>query len=321
MIYAPVILFVYNRLVHTKQTIEALASNVHAAESDLWVFSDGPKFKEAETHVAEVREYIYSLAEQPVFRSLTVVESQENKGLANSIIQGVTSVLANADRAIILEDDLVTAPDFLKFMNDCLHYYRDKPVGSISGYSPIKNLPSDYVESVYVSKRSCSHGWATWRDRWQGVDWEAVEFDQFRKNSVLRREFDSTGADRFDRLRRQVECDIESWSVRFGFYLYMQNLTVVYPAISRVSNIGFDGSGVHAKSNHQKGIEKTIRSHSVPYKLTFPPEDARITEMFFELYSGNRVRVLARNLRNKNLVLATKLVAKKLSRLVGRQKK
>ena len=240
------------------------------------------------------------------------MESQKNKGLANSIIQGVTMVMEKTDSAIVLEDDLVTAPDFLNFMNDCLRHYRDKQVGAISGYSPIKKLPLGYTESVYVSKRSCSHGWATWRDRWQGVDWGVDEFDRFRRNKKQRREFDSTGADRFDRLRRQLEGDVDSWSIRFGFDLFIRDLWVIYPSVNRVSNIGFDGSGVHTRSHDRSGLNTTICSHPTSYELTFPAVDARISQLFLELYSGSRIRVSVRRIGNSKAAFAFRALAGKL---------
>jgi hypothetical protein len=311
---APVVLFVYNRLNHTRQTVDALSRNLLAAESDLWIFSDGAKSKEVEPQVAVVREYVASLAEQSVFRSVIVVESKNNKGLASSIIDGVTTVMATADRAIVLEDDLVTSADFLSFMNDCLLYYQDKSVGAISGYSPLRELPVGYSESVYVSKRNCSHGWATWRDRWQMVDWSASGFNQLRKSARLRREFDSTGADRFDRLRRQIENDINSWSIRFGFHLFMQELVVVYPSVNRVSNIGFDGSGVHAEGAHLKKIHRVINSRPVSYWLSFPMLDVRISRLFYEIYSGGWIRVLVRRLRNSEIAFALRSAKRMLMR-------
>ena len=270
---APIVLFVYNRPDHTRRAIEALAKNSLASDSDLWIFSDGPKSRGAISSVLKVREYLAGLDAAAIFNSVSIAQSHKNKGLAKSIISGVSKVMESRDNVIVLEDDLIAAPDFLSFMNDSLAFYCSMPVGAISGYSPIKRLPDDYIESVYVSSRSCSWGWATWKDRWQNVDWDASDFEQFRRNGKLKRAFDSTGADRFNRLRRRVQYNIDSWSIIFGFNLFMKNLLVIYPTVNRISNIGCDGSGVHSESGDFERFHYAINPHAVPYKLTFPPVD------------------------------------------------
>ena len=69
---SPIVLFTYNRPWHTQQTVEALRKNELAAESELIVFSDGPKITG--------------------FKRLQIYENEKKCGLANSIIDGVTSV-------------------------------------------------------------------------------------------------------------------------------------------------------------------------------------------------------------------------------------
>ena len=107
---APVIIFTYNRLEHTKQTIEALMENYLADKSDIYIFSDGPKGEIDEKEVSNIRQYINSLMG---FKSITIVESKSNNGLANSVIQGVTEVINKYGKAIVLEDDIVTSRYFL----------------------------------------------------------------------------------------------------------------------------------------------------------------------------------------------------------------
>jgi len=294
----PIILFVYNRPDHTRKTVEALARNELAQESELWVFSDGPKNSAASEMVGEVREYIHSLPDSGLFAKVDIIESQRNKGLAESIITGVTKVINAFGCAIVLEDDLVTAPDFLKFMNACLDYYKDdKKVGSISGYSPTKVIPDDYHHSVYLLSRSCSLGWATWIDRWQQVDWDVTDFDQFKKDTNARKRFDECGSDRFDRLRRQLELGANSWSIRFGYWQFRCGMNTVYPVVTRLRNIGNDGSGVHDGTGATYNDD--LPEQPVLFELTTPEPDQHIIREVKKIYSGSRLSQFSRFLRNK----------------------
>lgn len=298
---APVVLFVYNRPDHTRQTVEALAKNVLAHESELWIYSDAPKNPEAAESVAEVRRYIHSLAASSWFSNVLICEAVQNKGLAKSIITGVTEVIKARGCVIVLEDDLVTAPDFLLFMNECLRFYKDNPgVGSISGYSPVKRLPEDYIRDVYFISRSCSTGWATWLDRWQQVDWEVLDFEEFKKDRGARKAFDQCGSDRYDRLRRQVENNLNSWSVRFGYWQFRQGMNTVYSSKTRVRNIGNDGSGVHnaAGAIYNDDLSET----PISFTLSCPETDMRIIRKFHKIFSGSQLSQMWRLLRNSGFM-------------------
>ena len=99
---APVVLFVYNRLDHTMNVIESLAGNVLAGETDLYVFSDAAKTEKGLDKVNAVREYIRRTDWRGAFRKVTVVEAEQNKGLAKSIIGGVTKILEEYGKVIVV---------------------------------------------------------------------------------------------------------------------------------------------------------------------------------------------------------------------------
>ena len=158
---APTALFVYNRLEHTKRVIEALQKNVLASESDLIIFSDGPKHEKDVKKIDEVRKYLKTI---DGFKSIEIFEKENNLGLSNSIISGVTEVVNRYGKIIVLEDDLVVSPYFLEFMNNALvKYENEEKVISIHGYIyPIKNkLP----ETFFIKGADC-WGWATWKRGW-----------------------------------------------------------------------------------------------------------------------------------------------------------
>jgi hypothetical protein len=276
-----------------------LAANELAKETTLYVFSDGPKKPEAAAKVEEVRQYVRSIANAGMFADVKVVEAEKNRGLAKSIIAGVTAVMKDAGQAIVLEDDLITAPDFLRYMNDGLTFYRDKPqVGSITAYTTPLDIPADYKESVYALPRTCSLGWGTWADRWEKVDWDVKDFEQFRRDPGARKRFDAAGPDRFDRLRRQLEHDVDSWSVRFGYAQFRQGYVTIYPVVCRLQNIGADGSGVHLNCEALVG---SVSDKPTPYTLSLPEIDPRIMRQVWRLYAGGISSQVARYLRNNGL--------------------
>ena len=249
---APICLFTYNRLEETKQTIEALRNNYLAKESHLYIFSDGAKSDTAKEKIQKVRSYLKTIEG---FGSIQVFESPINKGLASSIIDGVTQVVNQYGKVIVLEDDLITSPNFLLYMNQALDFYNDtNKVFSISGYSiQIKNNLS--TADVYFTNRASSWGWATWSDRWQAIDWEVSDYLVFKNNKELRRNFNKMGSDMSQMLDRQMQGKLDSWAIRWCYHQYKYNLFSVHPIVSKISNIGFnspDATNTSEKFNRYK---------------------------------------------------------------------
>lgn len=244
MMNAPIVLFVYNRPEHTRRTLEALRQAEGASESSLYIFSDGAG-QGQDKKVEEVR-LIIKNAEG--FGKVSVTEREKNIGLAQNIITGVSEVLERHERVIVLEDDLIVSPSFLTYMNAALDYYESMGVFSISGYSPDIDIPEDYMWSTYMIHRNCSWGWATWRSKWQSVDWDVKDFGTFIKDGEVRNRFDQSGSDLSSMLLRQQMGEIKSWSIRFCYCGFRLGEPTVYPVRSLVSNGGVDGSGTHMKS-------------------------------------------------------------------------
>jgi hypothetical protein len=239
---APIVLFVYKRLWHTRQTVEALQKNELAQESELFIFSDGPKPGDEEK-VKEVREYIRNIKG---FKRITIIERDKNWGLANNIIDGVTRVVNEYGKIIVLEDDLVTSPYFLRFMNEALEMYKDEPkVASIHGYIyPIEGLP----ETFFIRGADC-WGWATWRDKWAIFEPDAKKLLEEVKRRNLQREADFNGDYSFTKiLEDYIKGKNNSWAVRWYFSAFLKDMLTLYPGKSYVRNIGFGKDSTHTKS-------------------------------------------------------------------------
>lgn len=249
---APVILFVYNRPLHTKKTVNALLKNSLAKNSELFIFSDGPKKESAVEGVKKVRSCIKTIKG---FKKVNIIEREKNFGLANSIITGVTEVINKYGRAIILEDDLITAKNFLSYMNQALEFYlEDKRIFSIAGYNYPIEIPEEYFYDVYLTYRCCSWGWATWKDRWVKADWEVKDYHNFLKCECAQKKFDRGGDDLTDMLKLQMKGKIDSWAIRWCYAHYKNNAFSLQPVRSKVFNIGFDGTGTH----HVLGFDKAV---------------------------------------------------------------
>ena len=247
IILAPVVIFTYNRPDHTKKTIEALASNDLAKETELFIFSDAAKDDQSLSDVIATREYIDSIPKEEYFKDVEIIKAIKNKGLANSVIDGVTEIIDKYDSVIVIEDDLVSSKDFLTYMNNALNYYKYyQSIWSISGYNIPINIPSDYKHDVYLSYRGCSWGWATWKDRWNRVDWAVSDYNEFKSNRKARNNFNRGGRDMADMLDLQMEGKIDSWAIRWCYAQYKLNMYTIYPVNSRIKNIGLDGSGTHS---------------------------------------------------------------------------
>ena len=244
---APIILFVYNRLDHTQGVIETLSKNFLAKESELYVFSDAAKSENGLEKVNAVREYIRDITWHRRFKKVSIIEAENNKGLANSVIGGVTEIIREYGKVIVVEDDLLLSPYFLNYMNDALDYYQDdKKIWSISGYSfPMKSLKK-YSHDIFYSYRGCSWGWATWSDRWDTVDWQVSEYNQFINSQEWIERFNRGGVDLTNMLKMQMERKIDSRAIRWCFAQSNQDMYTVYPRISYLENAGCDGSGMHS---------------------------------------------------------------------------
>lgn len=238
---APIALFVYNRPWHTQQTIEALQKNELAEQSELFIFSDGAKNDSDSDMVEAVRAYIKTISG---FKNIVITEKEKNCGLANSIIDGVTNTINKYGKIIVIEDDLVTSPLFLKFVNDALDQYQDeKQVGMIHAHIyNISNLP----ELFFTYKAGCI-GWGTWADRWEKVNFNGEQLLSEIVNNNLVKKFDVNYSYSYTKmLKDQIQGKNSSWAIRVYASFLLNNLLTFYPGQSLVQHIGFD-TGTHCK--------------------------------------------------------------------------
>lgn len=263
-ILAPIALFVYNRPAHTRKMLSALENALLADKSDIYIFADGAKDTNAIEYVNQVRAII---REPWNFKSINIVERNSNIGLAANIIDGVSSILVQHGRIIVLEDDLEISRYGLQYFNEALTHYQDNDsVMEISGYMyPIAH-PEKLAESFFFRVAN-SWGWATWKRAW----------DHFEKDiEILTRDFTADAIKRFsidhsENFWKQVKQfkagKINSWAIRWYLSIFNKNGLVLYPRQSMIQNIGTDGSGTHSDEDDVYKVE--LASKPISY---FPGE-------------------------------------------------
>lgn len=241
---SPICLFVYKRYDTTKLMLESLLACPECADSELYVFMDEARNDSEADDVEKVRALFDNLQG---FKAIHPYPARMNKGMARSVIDGVTTVLEKHESIIVLEDDLVVTPDFLTFMNAALEAYRDRSdIWSISGYTPnLKEIEQYDKNGVFLVPRAQCWGWATWSDRWETVDWEVSDFNYLARNKKRRKAFDMGGNDLFRTLEMEHRERIESWAVRWAYAASKQKMWTVNPMQSKVKNIGLKSSTSH----------------------------------------------------------------------------
>lgn len=246
----PILLFTYKRLDALKKTIEALSANELADQSDLYIFSDGPKTEKDAGAIQKVRAYLKTVEG---FKNINIKASEGNKGLAKSIISGVSEVMKLSDKVIVMEDDLLTTSNFLTFMNNALtKYENEEKVFSVSGYSMNLNQDDNNTSETYFLNRGWSWGWATWKSRWNDVDWEMKDYESFKNNKRKKSEFAMGGSDLNKMLRNQMEGSLDSWAIRWFYHQFKVSGLTLYPVYSKVYNNGFDQLATHTTGSNNR---------------------------------------------------------------------
>ena len=314
MKFAPVVIFNYNRPNHSLSTWEALSRNFYAEETELFLFCDGPKPDASEdmkkriaTVSAEAKKFADEAKANGVFKEVRVQCNSKNKGLANSIIDGVSSIIAKYGRVIVLEDDLLTSPYFLKYMNEALDKYeRYSAVFSISANRPPVNklqIPVDYEYDVFVSLMAFSTGWATWENRWKKIDWSMQYYDELCKHPQQISAFNRGGDVMMKYLTQQRHGKIDSWAIRFNYSMFANHSVSILPCVPYVDNIGFDGTGVHSGMNDKDFRNDVSKAAKDPKFLDVIYEDSRIINQFANYYAMRRLPLWKRAINRISRIL------------------
>ena len=265
-----VCLFAYNRPEHTRQVLEGLARN---KIPHLFVFHDGLK----SGHDPAMHQKVADLISGIKFCKSTVESSPVNRGLARSILHGVTQTLKQHEAIVVLEDDCVPSSIFMDYVFLGLNRFRtDSSVYSISGYGP-SGLRKDSLYDAYFAPLASSWGWATWKDRWEKFDPDATGWEKVLANPSEKARFDLPGNLFSNLLRQQMSGEIDSWAIRWYYTHFMNAATCIWPMDSKIRNIGMDGTGVHSGTSSVFDI--MLSDNFNAQSFSFQPDRVFIPEM------------------------------------------
>lgn len=282
---APLIVFAYRRLEHLKRCLASLetACRENGEQTKLYLFADGFKSEADRDEVLAVHEFAAHYA-CGCYSEVIPVLSQKNKGLAASVIEGVSDVIAQYGCAIVVEDDLTVSPGFMQFMNQALDRFEpDQRVWSVGGWVPELNSISGLKTDLFLSYRAECWGWATWKDRWVQVDWNVDDYRRFRYSVKARRKFSRGGSDMPLMLDAQMEGRIHSWAIRWAYSGNRHHMLTVCPKFSFVRNEGFDGSGTNC---HDRDEDAELCRNFVPDFAKGAELNRRVIREYYRLVSG-----------------------------------
>ena len=242
----PVVIFAFNRPDHLQQTLEALAANSLARSTEVTIICDGPRGEQDLVLTQAVRQVAHN---ENRFLSVTVRENTVNRGLAQNIISGVTEMLEAYGRVIVLEDDLVTSPHFLAYMNDALELYTDnEKVASVQGWC-FPHTVTDVSDTFFLRGADC-WGWATWKDAWKMFNADALALVAQIRKRRLQHKFNADGQYDYETMLEDAAAGlVSSWAVRWHASVFLNNCYSLHPSKSLVLNKGFD-TGTHFKENN-----------------------------------------------------------------------
>lgn len=241
---SPILLFVYNRPQHTKKVLDALANNFEAQFSTLIIFSDGLKDNVSEKEIELKNQLSEIIKSENRFKEVIIHESKINKGLAKSIIKGVTESVQQYGKVIVLEDDIIVSNYFLKFMNDALDTYQDvKEVMHVSAY--IYPFNKSKSSGTFFYKPTSCWGWATWKDSWSFFEKNPEkQIQQFEYLNAWDEFTVNQSMPTFrDQLFQNLNGEINTWAIFWYASVFLNGGTSLHPLNSLTLNIGMDGSG------------------------------------------------------------------------------
>lgn len=293
---APIVLFVYNRPEHTKKTILSLAENYLAKESEIFIYSDAAKNTSVQSKVDEVRSLI---SEVTGFKKVTVIEQENNMGLAKSVIAGVTDIVNRYGSVIVLEDDLVTSPHFLTYMNDGLKTYEhEEKVASIHGYIyPIEGLPSQF----FIKGADC-WGWATWSRAWSKFEPDGQKLLDEVRSRNLEAECDFNGSYGYiSMLKDQIDGRNDSWAIRWYISAFLGDMLTLYPGQPYVKNIGNDESGTHCGTTEAYDVQLHFDYKFESLEVKEDIHSKKKMEKYFNSLKLSLIKKVAKKIRTKLL--------------------
>ena len=245
----PVVMFGYNRPELQSMVMKCFADCDGASERDIFVFLDGPRKDSDNAQSDKIKEMLerYKVERFPRMR---IIKRERNYGCRENIVQGITQVLNEYGRAIVIEDDILVSKTFLRFMDAALDFYEgDKRIWCINGFQKyIFNVPKDYKYDVYLAYTNCAWGWATWRDRWAQVDFDMRDYPEYIKSPANVKKINEVSYILKPLLDSQYRGALKAWDAQCWFHMVRNDLYAIEPRYQMSKNIGCVPNSEHYSS-------------------------------------------------------------------------
>ena len=225
-------LFAFNRPSHLKRVLISLENY---KINNLTVFIDGPK----NNNDSIIQENILFMLKNSKIKNIKIIKQFKNLGLSKSLIYGINYLSNKYDKFIILEDDCIPYKNFFKFFEVCFEKYENDPtINSICSYQfPELVDKNQKTLKLIILDHFIPWGWGTWSHKWK--KYSSTKINSFKNFPKFMSRFNSTA------YRKKKKKDI--WTLNYILYQYTFSLKSIFPNISLIKNIGFDGSGVNSK--------------------------------------------------------------------------
>lgn len=242
---APLALFVYNRPKELSITLKYLKRNVLINNTDVLIFSDGPKeTKEDILNVEKVRKLINTCK----IKIKKKIFLKKNKGSKKNIIDGLNFVFKSYNKVIVLEDDIITSKYFLSFMNNSLEFIKNKKkIWHIGAWNyPIKISKQDKNKVILNNQMHC-WGWATYKKNWKKINLNSNNLiKRFNRKSIRDFTLDHK-LNTWSQLIRNHKGKLKSWAIFWYASIYLNRASCLTPLISYTKNVGFGNKATNTK--------------------------------------------------------------------------
>ncbi len=285
---APIVFFAYNRPGHTGQVLESLHRNKYADESLLFIYVDGPKPGATEGTLAAIAAVKKVVHDKKWCKEVRIIEAEVNKGLVKSTIEGITKIVNEFGKVIVMEDDNLVSRGFLTFMNDALDFYEDNPkVMHISAYTRPDLDIEAIKEPTYFFYHTTTWGWGTWKRAWDKFtpDAMAVREAVKKKGNIKKLNMDGT-FEFYWGLHAVAKSNMNSWNNIWHSIVFLNDGLVLYPKKSLVSNIGHDGSGTNCAPDERFVINDEALATEIPITAIPLEEHAAVRKHYVALHSS-----------------------------------
>ena len=285
----------------------------------MFIFSDAPKDEASTAGVEEVRKYIHTVNG---FASVEIIEREENYGCSKNIILGVTRLTYEFGRVIVVEDDILTSPYFLTYINEALELYKnDERVGVVSGflYPCYREIEATLPQSFFMYGVG-SWGWGTWRRAWQGYDYDAWRLLKKIRSAGRENEynFGLKNKPKSTTLAAQGLGRVDTWDYQLEASEFIHSRITLYPGRAMTNNIGCDGTGEHCGPTEYDKTNLKLAEEYEPLKKIPVEIDTRIRDVFVQCFVRDNPSHSLMYLAARKMYLIARKILRTLAKFLRR---